>query len=292
MLTFESVMALRYPFPSRDVEFLGGNAYITEFAITNRLEETDPSWQFRIINSQTRDKQSVVTGEMTVCGVVRGNIGMTVIQTRKDGTSDANEAEKSAATDTLKRCARLFGIGRYLLELPKSVTDNTTYEQWFSRLPPKPQQQQPPVLQIAQNTPSMPVVLSNTGKMATDPLPATNSGKSITDQITHIWKPGDVREFHITGLTTKARGYGVGVFLECTTAENTIVESWTREPFRAIGLMVVGWDQSGFHLKFDPTLLMIAAFNANDDDPTKPGYWVLKNAQNVQPEPEREKVAG
>jgi len=46
-------------------------------------------------------------------------------------TTEANEGEKSAATDALKRCARLFGIGRYLLTLPDNVKDVDSMARWL-----------------------------------------------------------------------------------------------------------------------------------------------------------------
>jgi hypothetical protein len=118
MLTPEHVAQLTAFFPTRDHEFLNGLTYITESAITARLDSVDPSWNFQILGTWQRDSQIIVSARLTVCGVSRDGVGMKNIERSSDGTKEHGEAEKSAATDALKRCARLFGIGRYLLDLP------------------------------------------------------------------------------------------------------------------------------------------------------------------------------
>lgn len=122
MLTVDHLTTLRKPFRTEDHEFLNERAYITEGAITTRIEEVDPAWSFSILNLENRDKQIVATVRLTICGVSRENTGMASITTNKDGR-ETNEAEKSAVTDALKRAARLFGIGRYLLDLPSNVVN-------------------------------------------------------------------------------------------------------------------------------------------------------------------------
>jgi len=44
-----------------------------------------------------------------------------------------------AATDSFKRAARLFGIGRYLLTLPSSVKDEQSLGRWFASQGTTPQ---------------------------------------------------------------------------------------------------------------------------------------------------------
>lgn len=138
MLTQEQSEQLKQPFAVSDHEWLQGNAYITENAITNRLDEVDPSWEFNRLEIYPRDNQIIATYRLTVSGVSRDGVGMAVIQLSKDKAGnptgrEVNEAEKSAATDALKRAARLFGIGRYILSFPKWVKDDQTLSQWFSK---------------------------------------------------------------------------------------------------------------------------------------------------------------
>ena len=125
MITPEQSAQLKEYFPVKSHEFLQGKTYISEEAITNRLDEVDPSWSFERLDITVRDTQVIATFRLTVCGVSRDGVGMDSI---KQG---AGEAEKSAATDALKRAARLFGIGRYILEMGKAVTDYQSLERWL-----------------------------------------------------------------------------------------------------------------------------------------------------------------
>lgn len=131
MLTKEDLDVLRAPFAPAEHEFLNGMAYITESAITTRIEQVDPSWQFFVDAIVRHDGVVVVTARLIVLDVTRTNTGMAQITMRKDGQAEANEAEKSATTDALKRCARLFGVGRYLLDLPASVRDTPSLVAWM-----------------------------------------------------------------------------------------------------------------------------------------------------------------
>lgn len=137
-LTHEQVNQLTGFFQPQEHEFLRGFTYITEGAITTRLDEVDASWTFEILNTTTRNEQITVHARLCVAGVWRDNLGMTKIMTGQNN-SETNEPEKAAATDALKRCARLFGIGRYLLDLPSSVKDMDSLTGWLnSRKAEKP----------------------------------------------------------------------------------------------------------------------------------------------------------
>ena len=133
MLTKEQSDKLKDYFPVKSHEFLQGATYLSEEAITNRLDDIDPSWTWELVSEYTRDNQCIAVGRMTVCGVSRDGVGMQPLQiTKKDGTIiDGTEPEKSAITDALKRAARLFGIGRYILEMGRAVTDYSSLEQWL-----------------------------------------------------------------------------------------------------------------------------------------------------------------
>lgn len=163
-LTKQDVELLTYPFPAKAHKFNNDMPYIHEEIVNDRLDMVDPSWTWDIKHIERRanagehgkDVGTVwahVT--LTVKGVSRDAIGMAVIQqtnpiavkkwndkTNKNEptgdfyTSEANEAEKSATTDALKRAARMFGIGRYLLAIPKqnsksTVTTIAQMEKWL-----------------------------------------------------------------------------------------------------------------------------------------------------------------
>ena len=135
-LTQAALIQLQAPFPAEAVFFLQGNAYLQEWAITDRIESIDPGWSFEITQSYYRDARAIAVGKLTILGSTRSNTGMGQVAYRKaelgNPHMEANDAEKSAATDCLKRAARLFGIGRYFLTLPPSVKDDTSYKRWLN----------------------------------------------------------------------------------------------------------------------------------------------------------------
>ncbi len=128
-LTHDDVKVLESKFAPNDHEFLRGYCYITEGGVTRRLDSVDPSWEFVIVNIAHRSDTITVTARLTVKGVTRENTGMQVIQS-KDG-KESGEPEKGATTDALKRCARLFGIGRYILDLPDTIKDNQSLARYL-----------------------------------------------------------------------------------------------------------------------------------------------------------------
>ncbi len=168
MLTIDDIQILTRKFRAEEHEFLNNYAYIKEGAITTRLDEVDPSWEFIIINQSARyndiTKQVIITttSALTVKGITRQNSGTSAVQLtnvidrekKKPYLDDlgnpkipteANEAEKISATDSLKRCARLFGIGRYLLDLPDNVKNDYSLARYLNgeEQPQQPQAQAP-----------------------------------------------------------------------------------------------------------------------------------------------------
>lgn len=139
-LTHEDLTELKKPFPVHEHEFdYAKNCYITEYAITERLDSIDPAWsllQTTLENRQelgTEGKLIVTVAlALTVKGVTRTGIGRGIVELRKDKKGEANQAEKTGATDALKRAARLFGIGRYLLTLPKNIDNHADLEKWLN----------------------------------------------------------------------------------------------------------------------------------------------------------------
>lgn len=126
MITPEQSARLKDYFPVEAHEFLQGKTYIREDDITDRLDEVDPSWTFERLDITVRDTQVIATFRLTVCGVFRDGVGMDSIK-----SGGAGEAEKSAATDALKRASRLFGIGRYILDM-KGVNDAKSAATWLA----------------------------------------------------------------------------------------------------------------------------------------------------------------
>jgi hypothetical protein len=95
--------------------------YLQHTDVQDRLEQVDPAWTSEVL-SETREGDTVyVRSRMTVKGVSRENVG--------EGGDP-----KAAYSDALKRCAMLFGIGRYLYDSETVWVDynesRDRYKQW------------------------------------------------------------------------------------------------------------------------------------------------------------------
>lgn len=114
--------ALAAPFGSEEVEWRpqgksGANsktqviAYITSAAIQERLDAVmgagawSFTWEPLVVDG---GEVRVAKGALTLLGVVKEDVG----------TASNWEPSKGCVTDALKRCATLWGIGRYLRNLP------------------------------------------------------------------------------------------------------------------------------------------------------------------------------
>lgn len=137
-LTTEDLRILKAHFKPEQHQFdYNKNAYIKEQAICNRIEDVDPAWSLSEPKIFWRDGLGgvsicEVTVVITIKGVSRGGVGQKEVVGNKSKSAEANQAVKSAATDALKRAARLFGIGRYILDFGKSVSDTTSLTRWFA----------------------------------------------------------------------------------------------------------------------------------------------------------------
>lgn len=77
--------------------------YVQHTDVYARLEEVDPTWSCEVVSlSQQREVLSCEM-KLTVKGVTRTNVG-------------EGDDPKSAYSDALKRCAMLFGVGRYFYD--------------------------------------------------------------------------------------------------------------------------------------------------------------------------------
>lgn len=123
MLEADDLVILKRAFAFADHEFTRGFVYLTEESITSRIEEVDPSWAFDIMQVVHEGNNAICHARLTIKDVSRDGIGMQQILEK------AGEPAKGAATDALKRCARLFGVGRYLLDAPK---EGDEFKRWLA----------------------------------------------------------------------------------------------------------------------------------------------------------------
>lgn len=79
--------------------------YLQHTDVQDRLEQVDPAWSCEVIHEERSGDTVYVRSRMTLKGVTRENVG------------EGNDP-KAAYSDALKRCAMLFGVGRYLYDAP------------------------------------------------------------------------------------------------------------------------------------------------------------------------------
>jgi hypothetical protein len=124
-LTAEDVRVLNSAFPRAAHEFMQGLVYLTEQAVTERIDTVDPAWSFEILRIEHVFDQAIVHVRLTIKGVSREGVGMQKV------VEKAGEPAKGAATDALKRAARLFGVGRYLLDNPPK--EGRAFDDWLAQ---------------------------------------------------------------------------------------------------------------------------------------------------------------
>ena len=101
--------------------------YIEGSAVIQRLNECfDSEWIFEIQEHRAYDDEVVVLGKLTAQGVSKSQFGKSRITRSRVDKSIVSLGDdlKAAATDCLKKCATLFGIGLHLyFDAPKVVSD-------------------------------------------------------------------------------------------------------------------------------------------------------------------------
>ena len=91
--------------------------YIEGCTVIQRLNECfNAEWIFEVQEHRVYDDEVVVLGKLTAQGVSKSQFGKSrITRSRKDNSIiSVGDDLKAAATDCLKKCATLFGIGLHL----------------------------------------------------------------------------------------------------------------------------------------------------------------------------------
>lgn len=94
-------------------------SYAAVSAYIARLNECfgNDCWSFEITAREQYDQQVVVEGRLVAAGVIKAGLGGAELRRGRDGElMSLGDAFKTASSDCLKRCARLWGIGLALYE--------------------------------------------------------------------------------------------------------------------------------------------------------------------------------
>src|SRR5438128_5886047 len=102
--------------------------YIEGCAVIQRLNESfDAEWIFEIQEHRVYDDEVVVLGKLTAQGVSKSQFGKSrITRSRKENSIiSLGDDLKAAATDCLKKCATLFGVGLHLyFDVPQPGNGN------------------------------------------------------------------------------------------------------------------------------------------------------------------------
>ncbi|MGB5883983.1 MAG: Rad52/Rad22 family DNA repair protein [Desulfobulbales bacterium] len=101
----------------RDGSFGQTLNYVSGYTVIDRLNQAFESlWSFEIVSHEIHQDEVVVIGKITAEGIVKSQFGSSrITRTKETGEAVSLASDlKSAATDALKKCATLLGIGLHL----------------------------------------------------------------------------------------------------------------------------------------------------------------------------------
>ena len=92
-------------------------AYVSGHTVIQRLNDAfESAWSFEIIQHDIHQDEVIVIGKLSAEGIAKSQFGSSrITRTRETGEAISLASDlKSAATDALKKCATLLGIGLHL----------------------------------------------------------------------------------------------------------------------------------------------------------------------------------
>ena len=99
--------------------------YVETHTVITRLNEAfNGTWSFEAVEYKTMEGEIIVKGRLTAEGISKEQFGSNEIHRHKgqDGGKgvpiSVGDDLKAAASDALKKCATLFGVGLHLYDKP------------------------------------------------------------------------------------------------------------------------------------------------------------------------------
>ena len=103
--------------------------YVEAATVIQRLNDCfEAEWTFDVADHRILDDEVLVLGKLTAQGITKSQFGKSKITRSKGDRSIVSIGDdlKAAATDSLKKCATLFGIGLHLyLDAPSNGSGNS-----------------------------------------------------------------------------------------------------------------------------------------------------------------------
>ena len=104
-------------------------AYVSGHTVIQRLNDAfESAWSFEIVSHEIYKDEVTVIGKLTAEGIIKSQFGSSRITRARETGESISLADdlKSAATDALKKCATLFGVGLHLYADKPSSAANTS----------------------------------------------------------------------------------------------------------------------------------------------------------------------
>ena len=101
----------------RDGSFGQTLAYVSGHTVIQRLNDAfESAWSFEIVSHEIQQDEVIVLGKLTAESTVKTQFGSSRITRARETGEMISLADdlKSAATDSLKKCATLLGVGLHL----------------------------------------------------------------------------------------------------------------------------------------------------------------------------------
>jgi len=113
---------LEQPFSADQIKQREGGSgraidYIEGHSVIQRLNDAfESAWSFEIISHEIHQEEVVVIGKLTAGDLAKSQFGSSRITRNRDTKEIVSLADdlKAAATDALKKCATLFGVGLHM----------------------------------------------------------------------------------------------------------------------------------------------------------------------------------
>jgi hypothetical protein len=113
---------LEQPFTADQIKQREGGSgraidYIEGHSVIQRLNDAfESAWSFEIISHEIHQDEVVVIGKLTAWDLAKSQFGSSRITRNRDTKDIVSLADdmKAAATDALKKCATLFGVGLHM----------------------------------------------------------------------------------------------------------------------------------------------------------------------------------
>jgi hypothetical protein len=113
----------------RDGSFGQTLNYVSGYTVIDRLNQAFESlWSFEIVSHEIQQDEVIVIGRLSAEGIAKSQFGSSrITRTRETGEAVSLASDlKSAATDALKKCATLLGIGLHLYADKPTSTVSTS----------------------------------------------------------------------------------------------------------------------------------------------------------------------